>query len=406
MHGVFQPIRQKSKPVQTENQRLLYCGTCKTIGKEFGSLSRFFLHSDLTFLGEILISLTKENPMSWDNSYLSYNCLRLPKTDEVVPQVLKITSILNLFLWKIKLEDAVIDEGKWIYKKLNQYFEKEMASSRALAISMGLDPEEIESHWIEQIQRETFNLRPIEFYSEPTEKLFETVFRNSVKALAIVNIESFSQFGKNYGKLVYLLDAWEDYEKDYQTNSFNAIRVSTGMTTSKFSKIEKSNWQNHIISLGNQCKTDLKNLNISEEEFEFFSKRIDTNLKNRLGIPNCKCSSSCKTRAMSWGEKWKTSINKSKWILQSKSKVQQYVFQPFLTFIYMMTPYSVWADDSSGSDACSTCIGCICMAYCCSKVVNSSSLGNSGGDGCCCCRCCSDCCVGCAAGCCISEACC
>jgi hypothetical protein len=403
---VFQPIRQKAFPEQTERQRLLYCGTCKTIGKEFGSFSRFLLHSDLTFLGEILVSLSSEQTNLWDKSYQSYNCLNTPKDPTNIPSVLKITSILNLFLWKIKLEDAVLDEGKWIHKKLTQFFQKEMESSKILADSMGIHTKTIEDQWINQQEREKVLGQPIEYYTEPTEIIFSSVFFESASKLGISSPSHLALLGRNYGKLVYLLDAWEDYEKDFVSNRFNAIRASNQNPNHSLSIQDNQYWREQILGLGRSFLKDLKSLGISSLDYNFFSKRLDTNLKNRLKIPLCACQTSCKSPKLSWSQKWNYGRDKVLLLTNSKNKFLQWTLQAILPILYMIIPYSTWADDTSGSDTCSSCIGCICMLYCCNKIFQSSSLGENSGKGCCCCQCCSDCCVGCTAGCCIGEACC
>ncbi|HEU0176708.1 MAG TPA: DUF5685 family protein [Blastocatellia bacterium] len=44
-------------------------------------------------------------------------------------------------------------------------------------------------------------------------------------------VDAMRRLGYDFGKLVYLLDAFEDYEKDWREGEFNALRAAFGRRT-------------------------------------------------------------------------------------------------------------------------------------------------------------------------------
>src|SRR5687768_8705234 len=95
-------------------RRLNYCGTCKTIGSLYGAKARFLLNYDTVFLAEILSALSGENAREWPQSYQSFNCLSLPKTD--LPASLQFAATTNVILTELKLADHIVDENKRRHK--------------------------------------------------------------------------------------------------------------------------------------------------------------------------------------------------------------------------------------------------------------------------------------------------
>ncbi|MGB1217876.1 MAG: DUF5685 family protein, partial [Saprospiraceae bacterium] len=92
-----------------------YCGTCKTIGKNYGQRSRTLLNHDAVFLSEILTLLQEEDTRNWDENIREDSCFKLPDENNI-PISLEFAADINLLLSKIKFEDNALDEAQQIWK--------------------------------------------------------------------------------------------------------------------------------------------------------------------------------------------------------------------------------------------------------------------------------------------------
>src|SRR5947209_16826565 len=103
---MFGLMRFRGEPgavdVQKRQWRMHYCGTCKTIGRNYGQKARLLLNHDTVFLAELLTVLTSEKVEQWSPAYQSWNCLSLPKDDEA-PAVLRYVSAVTMLLSDYKI---------------------------------------------------------------------------------------------------------------------------------------------------------------------------------------------------------------------------------------------------------------------------------------------------------------
>ena len=93
-----------------ETYRAYYCGLCKSIGKEYGTVLRLTLNYDI-----VLLALLGHNYEQVEPIYLSEHCITHPvrkvptvKNNEVLTRVADINIILGYY----KASDDVIDENK------------------------------------------------------------------------------------------------------------------------------------------------------------------------------------------------------------------------------------------------------------------------------------------------------
>src|SRR5262249_6482998 len=103
MYGLMRARHCGQSVEQNEHHQFHYCGTCKTIGRLYGQLSRLLLNHDTVFLAELLALLAEESALeNSDNAYLSYNCLSLPKSEDVIPLPLQLAAAANILLTEFK----------------------------------------------------------------------------------------------------------------------------------------------------------------------------------------------------------------------------------------------------------------------------------------------------------------
>ena len=99
---------------QRRRWRLHYCGTCKTIGRQYGQRARMLLNHDAVFLAELVTALGARDVEQWGDSYKSWNCMRLPEVDEM-PRVLRYVAAINVLLSEYKVADHAVDSrhARW-----------------------------------------------------------------------------------------------------------------------------------------------------------------------------------------------------------------------------------------------------------------------------------------------------
>lgn len=236
-----------------ENYRGYYCGLCKSLKDNHGEISRLSLNYDITFLIVLLSSVY--NPKS---DVLNEGCITNPfkKKKKIINEVTEYASCMNVLLTYYKLEDNLNDDNKLkdklafnIYKsKLKTAYEKY--------------PEKAE--YI-KLQLETLNNLEKE-KSTNIDLVSNTFARIMAEIFAYKNDENekfLRNIGFNIGKYIYILDAYEDLEKDYKKNRYNPF-------------IDYINKKEELVEIVEEL------LNIS---LSMLSKNLDSlNLKNNISI--------------------------------------------------------------------------------------------------------------------------
>ena len=212
-----------------EMRRRHYCGTCKVIGREYGQASRLFLNHDTVLLAEIVTALT-EAP-EWGAAIESRNCFQLPKKAEATPAVLRYAAAATVLLASAKVQDHASDSGKLKWRVLTRWLNPHYRRAAAALCDWGVPVRDIERKLATQQQRES---RPesLEQLAEPTCFATAEICRHAAK-LAPTEMGAklgmtLERFGRRFGYLIYLLDAWEDFERDAACGDFNAFRALYG----------------------------------------------------------------------------------------------------------------------------------------------------------------------------------
>lgn len=188
-----------------------YCGLCKHLKENRGIISTLSLNYDITFLIIVLSSLYKEKP-----SVVNEPCLANPfkKKMKITNEITEYAANMNILLTHYKLEDNVKDDKRlkdkiayFIYKRNfkkshNKYGNKSNFIKNKLDELHKLEKDKITnidevSNIFGDIMGEIFSYKDDEY------------------------IEILKNIGFNIGKYVYILDAYEDLEKDYKKGRYN-----------------------------------------------------------------------------------------------------------------------------------------------------------------------------------------
>ena len=316
---------------EKEFRRLSYCGTCKTIGTLYGSKSRFLLNYDAVFLAEFLTALADENVREREKSYQSYNCLSLPKKE--LPDVLKFAATTNLILTKFKLADHISDEKKARYNLLNKTFSEEFQKAESLLKNWNFPVKKVVDILNTQEKREAES-KTLDDFAFPTANTTAEFFAHGAKGIGKSQlINTAREIGFDFGKLIYLLDAFEDYEKDFRAGKFNAFRAAFDLTEEKITFAAKRKITAILNALKSEIISKIYELPIAENQKSLFASRLGQNLQRKLktDLPVLKTKKVCRPKTkITFAERWKMAVQ------TAKTFAENYSWQMPAVFLFVM----------------------------------------------------------------------
>lgn len=258
MFGYVTPCKMELKIKEYEKFRAYYCGLCKTIKKDFGNIPRATINYDMTFLAILLDSLDNTK-----NNYVKEHCIIHPIKKKVIMinnEALHYSAFFNVALSYYKLLDNVADDNsvkskiysKFLKKYLNKnnlLLEKHIDYVETSLKNLYNDEKNFENKSIDQLSH---NFADLTGYILSSYKDFN--FNNTLYWL-----------GYNLGKWIYIIDAYDDLEKDMKNNKFNAINNlfnENNMNYKEFSTYIKDRIDFILINCGNSCLENLNKLPI------------------------------------------------------------------------------------------------------------------------------------------------
>ncbi len=220
MFGYVKAAKDELKVREYNVYKSYYCGLCKTLKSEYGYFSRFGLNYDSVFLALLLSSVTqdeydcknqlciahptKKNPIMKANKSLSYSAAAM------------------VILALLKLEDDIHDDKS--IKAVLIYFLL-LNTKRKVKKRYGA----LYNSCREQINKlsefEKTNCNDLDKLSD--------VFANLLRILFVpdfiddeMTARILSHMGYMLGRFIYIIDAYEDMEKDKKKKSFNPFLFS------------------------------------------------------------------------------------------------------------------------------------------------------------------------------------
>ena len=313
-----------------QNRRLHYCGTCKTMGRLYGHRSRLLLNNDAVFLGELLSALSGEYREldGWNRSYQSYNCMSLPKRGDDMPIALQFAAAAALISAEFKIADALVDSKKLRWKAASGFFSRDFEKASAQLASWQVPLDQLwqcsnEQQVIEAAaiasNRSGSSLELLERLSEPTARATGILFEHGARVIGCESVqESMRLLGGDFGRIVYLLDAVEDYEKDAREGSFNAIRAAFDLSSDRLPGEVRSNVKQEIWKLANNVEAIFISMPLSRPVAERFAARLKTNLAQRLGVELPIAHACTHTQKEATPERWRSAVTLARRITRSR----------------------------------------------------------------------------------------
>ena len=218
MFGYIVPEKPEMKIKEYELFRAYYCGVCKSIGKRYGQLERLTLNYDSTFLA-ILISAIAGDRIKVQKM----RCIAHPIERRHIicdNPIIDYASDINILLAYYNLEDKRRDDGGFVptaaitlmrraFRRLRKkYYDKCTIIEKRLEDLLLLEKAKCPS---------------MDQAAEPFAKLMEEVTAYETLCKDEKNEKTLRWIGYNLGKWIYLIDAYDDLEKDIKGKNYNPL---------------------------------------------------------------------------------------------------------------------------------------------------------------------------------------
>lgn len=220
MFGYIRPLECELKVREQAEYRGVYCGLCKTIGKRYGQLERLTLSYDCAFLALTLFAIVGGASFSPGNCGPRVYRGKRPIADSSA--VLDYAADVNVLLFWHKAADDTADD------KSATAAAARLALRRAYKKAAKANPQldlEIREH---MAQLHALEAEKTASTDEPSNAF------GSLLAAVVLHAPMLPQNERtaarwmfyNLGKWIYLIDAWDDREKDEEHGSYNPFLLT------------------------------------------------------------------------------------------------------------------------------------------------------------------------------------
>ena len=220
MFGYIRPLECELKVREQAEYRGVYCGLCKSIGRRYGQIERLTLSYDCAFLALTLSALTGGATFTPGNCGPRVYRGKRPIADPSA--VLDYAADVNVLLAWYKAADDAADE------KSATAAAARLALKRAYKKAAKANPE------LDRAIRESMDtLNALEAQKTASTDEPSNAF-GSLLASVILHAPMLPETERtaaqwiyyNLGKWIYLIDAWDDREKDEKSGSYNPFLLT------------------------------------------------------------------------------------------------------------------------------------------------------------------------------------
>jgi hypothetical protein len=277
MFGYILPEKQELKVKEYELFRAYYCGVCKSIGVRYGQIARLTLNYDSTFLALLLSSLTEDKVDVSKERCIAHHIQKriVVKNNALIDYA----SDMNILLAYYNLEDNWKDEksklsyGGMIALKPAFRKIKTRHNEKCRLIKFRLEE-------LSVLEKQKCN--SIDKAAEPFAKIMEEIMANE-SVCKDEKVEKILRWiGYNIGKWIYVLDAYDDLEKDIKEKAYNPFIYQYNYYEITESLIKGLDEQNEGCD-SHSCERSKKKVDPKIENFKnMIEKRIEFSLTYTL----------------------------------------------------------------------------------------------------------------------------
>ncbi|MGH4124952.1 MAG: DUF5685 family protein [Clostridium sp.] len=269
MFGYVTPCKMEMKIKDYEKFKAYYCGLCSSIKSNYGQLPRLTLNYDMTFLAVLLDSLD-------DNkcNFTKFSCAIHPLKKSIMinnNMALNYAAFCNTTLAYYKLMDDVQD-NKTMKSKVFSKFLKKYLSNVPMEYNDVMKYTKEKLLLLNTLETNPVNISIDEHLSiDKLSHVFAdlTGFIISFYYKDASFKEDLYWLGYNLGKWIYIIDAYDDLEKDIKSNSFNAISSllnNDNLDYKSFSTLVKPRIDYILTTCAQQCLKFLNSLPLIKNE--------------------------------------------------------------------------------------------------------------------------------------------
>lgn len=218
MFGYVKPDKAELKIKEYETYKAVYCSLCKTLGKEYGLFSRFFLTYDATFFVLFFKSVFQTSPDCAHKGVCRFNPLK--KCNYISEdEFFKKAAALTVIMFYYKLRDTLSD-GTFL-KKIITYFIypyiKIKFNKAARNYSQYNDIIKLQME--RQTEIEQSDTDSVDLACDPSAKALSDIFSLDAENPELAN--PIKRTAYCVGRWVYLMDAFDDLEADVKSGAYN-----------------------------------------------------------------------------------------------------------------------------------------------------------------------------------------
>lgn len=218
MFGYVKPDKAELKIKEYETYKAIYCSLCKTLGREYGLFTRFFLTYDATFYIIFMKSIFQTNSDCVHRGVCRFNPLKKCNyIDEDKFQ--KNAAALTVIMFYYKLKDSINDGS--FFKRMISYLIYPYVKIKFKKAEKNYSQynDIIKAQMIRQAEIEDSNTDSIDLACDPSAKSLSEIFTLEMQESKQKDLASRTAYC--IGRWVYLMDAYDDIENDLKSNSFN-----------------------------------------------------------------------------------------------------------------------------------------------------------------------------------------
>ncbi len=211
MYGYVQICKPELKFREFDEYRCHYCGLCRCLRAQFGTIGQFFLSYDLTFLTLLLDSLYEPACVSGKARCIAHP---LQKQGFTQSEVTAYAADMSLLLTAYKLQDDWQDEHSHWKLLLSKVISGKSGKVRTAYLKKA---EIIEQELAALAKLERTDCRNPELPAA----CFGRILAEVLAFRADVWEETLRTIGFHLGKFIYLADAFDDLERDRKKGCYN-----------------------------------------------------------------------------------------------------------------------------------------------------------------------------------------
>ena len=214
---MFGYINVNGKELSDENKNIYqayYCGLCRCLKENFGTKGQFLLNYDMTFLVVLLTGLYEPKE---EKGRFTCAIHPLKKKDSTINEISRYAADMNVLLAYYNLVDDWKDEKNHMKKTIAGVFEGDYEAASA---RYPRQAQAVAEYILKLDQCEKNGECNIDLVTGLTGQMLGEIlawkddeWKSELKTL-----------GLYLGKFIYLMDAYEDLDKDEKKHSYNPLR--------------------------------------------------------------------------------------------------------------------------------------------------------------------------------------